>query len=62
MRMNEPEHTVQYTITYALDVLKYGIQDDGSKTRIRIAIERKFKTVYEIPDLLSIMRRNGLGV
>ena len=46
-----------YLNTMTLDVFKYNIDDAGSKSPIRRAIERKFKTVYEIPNLIGLMRK-----
>ncbi len=51
-----------YLITETLDEWKYNIENTGSKTPIRRAIERKFKKVYEIPNLLEIMRKDGIDV
>ncbi len=59
VRMERPELFL-YVVTQTLDIYKYNIENTGSKSPIRRAIERKFKKVYEIPNLFGIMRRQAL--
>lgn len=61
VRAEKPE-LFPYFVTLTLDMFKYNIENSGSKTPIRRAIERKFKKVYEIPNLVEIMRKAGLHV
>lgn len=61
LRIDEPE-LFSHAVTTVLDAIKYKIDNAGSKTPIRRALERKFKKVYEVPQLLDIMRRSGLRV
>ena len=51
-----------YMTVLTLDVLKYNIDNAADKTPIRRAIERKFKKVDEISDLLDIMSAKGMVV
>jgi hypothetical protein len=52
----------RYLIVLTLDILKYDIDNANTKTPLRRAIERKFKKVDEIPDLLDIMGSHGFIV
>lgn len=61
VRMEVPE-LFSYLVTETLGEFKYNIKNTGSKSPIRRSIERKFKKVYEIPNLLEIMRKTGLDV
>lgn len=61
LRIDEPE-LFPHSVTFALDVIKYNIENAESKTPIRRALERKFKKVYEVPQLLDIIRKSGLSV
>lgn len=58
VRTKEPE-LFSYLTTLTLDILKYNTKDPGSKTPIRRAIERTFKTPREISDLLDRMLAGG---
>jgi hypothetical protein len=51
-----------YLVVLTLDVLKYNIENADEKTPIRRAIERKFKKVDEIPDLLEVMAARGMVI
>ena len=61
LRIDEPE-LFSHAVTTVLDAIKYNIDNAASKTPIHRALERKFKKVYEVPQLLDIMRRSGLRV
>jgi tetratricopeptide (TPR) repeat protein len=56
-KFKEPDHII-YDIAceFALDVFKYNIKNAGTKLPIRRKIERKFKTVNEISNLVEIFR------
>lgn len=43
-----------YTVEYILDSLKYNIKNINHKTGLRRAIERRFKKVNEIDDLVHL--------
>ncbi len=58
IKKKKPE-LFSYMATLTLDILKYDIDNAISKTPIRRAIERRFKTPREIPDLLERMQREG---
>ena len=51
-----------YLVTLTLDILKYNIDKAHEKTPIRRAIERKFKKVDEISNLLDIMAARGMVI
>ena len=61
LRVDEPELFTHF-VTLALDVIKYNIENAASKSPIRRALERKLKKVYEVPQLLDIMRKSGLEI
>lgn len=61
LRLEDPD-LFSHAVTTVLDTIKYNIDDVESKTPIRRAFERKFKKVYEVPQLLDIMRSRGLCV
>ncbi len=58
IKKKKPE-LFSYMTTLTLDILKYKIDNADSKTPIRRAIERRFKTPREIPDLLERMYRGS---
>lgn len=47
-----------YLITLILDIFKYNIDEADLKGPIRRGIERKFKKVYEIPNLVELMQKD----
>ena len=51
-----------YLVVLTLDVLKYNIENANEKTPIRRAIERKFKKVDEISNLLDLMAERGMVI
>lgn len=51
-----------YVVVVALDALKYNIDNATEKMPLRRAIERRFKKVDEIPNLLEIMAARALVV
>jgi hypothetical protein len=61
LRIDEPE-LFSHAVTTVLDVIKFNIENAESKTPIRRSLERKFKKVYEVPQLIDMMRKNGLRV
>lgn len=59
---NQKPELFSYMVTLTLDILKHNIDNANTKTPIRRAIERRFKTPREIPDLLERMQREGYAL
>ncbi|MGF6478044.1 hypothetical protein [Paraburkholderia sp. JPY419] len=51
-----------YCLTVTLDTYKYGIENSDKKTPVRRALERKFKTPREIPNLINLMNAAGYRI
>jgi hypothetical protein len=49
----------KYSVEFILDCLKYNIEKPQNKSGARRTIERKFKTVNEIPNLIDSMTFGG---
>ena len=48
-----------YCVAEMLDIYKYGIENADRKNPLRRALERKFKTPHEIPNLIDLMNAAG---
>ena len=58
----ENAQVFQYLVTLTLDELKYRITDADKKTPLRRSLERRFKHVDEIPNLLEIMAERDMAL
>lgn len=52
---NKQPNLYRYSVDFILDCLKYDVKNAMHKTGIRRMIERKFKKVDEIPDLIDLI-------